>query len=116
MKKKFKIICFDVDNVICKTRGNNYKLSKPDKEGIKVINNLYDRGHYIKIFTARYMGRFKENKKMVLKKQKETTTFLSKWGLKYNELIMCKPSYDIFVDDKAFGFSSKWKDYFKKLK
>ena len=115
MKKKLKIICFDIDNVICKTNGNNYKLSRPSKTAIKIINSLYDKGFYIKIFTARYMGRFKENKKKVIKKRVETKSFLTKWGLKYNELIMCKPSYDIFVDDKAFGFSNKWKRFFKKL-
>jgi hypothetical protein len=48
MKKKIKIICFDIDNVICKTSGNDYERSKPDKTGIKIINNLYDKGFYIK--------------------------------------------------------------------
>ncbi len=115
MKKKLKIICFDIDNVICKTNGNNYKLSKPNKTSIKIINSLFDKGFYIKIFTARYMGRFRENKKMVLKKKLETKSYLMKWGLKFNELIMCKPSYDVFIDDKAFGFSNKWKKFFKKL-
>tara|TARA_B100000401_G_C52147099_1_gene412224 strand:- start:139 stop:486 length:348 start_codon:yes stop_codon:yes gene_type:complete len=115
MKNKIKIICFDIDNVICKTNGNNYKLSKPDKTAIKTINNLYEKGFYIKIFTARYMGRNKENRKKVLKKKLETKNFLKRWGLKFNELIMCKPSYDVFVDDKAFGFSNKWKKFFKKL-
>ena len=116
MKKKNKKICFDVDNVICRTIGSNYRLSKPDNKSIKVINSLYDRGFYIKIFTARYMGRFKENKKKVTNKKKETENYLKKWGLKFDELIMGKPSYDIFVDDKAFGFSSKWKKYFEKYK
>ena len=82
---------------------------------IKTINNLYEKGFYIKIFTARYMGRNKENRKKVLKKKYETKNFLKRWGLKFNELIMCKPSYDVFVDDKAFGFSNKWKKFFKKL-
>jgi len=116
MKKKIKIICFDIDNVICRTKGNNYTLSKPDIKSIKVINSLYDKGFNIKIFTARYMGRFKENKKKVLHKKNETENYLKKWGLKFDELIMGKPSYDIFVDDKAFGFSSKWKKYFEKYK
>ena len=116
MKKKIKIICFDIDNVICKTSGNDYERSKPDKTGIKIINNLYDKGFYIKIFTARYMGRSKENIKKVANKKNETENYLKKWGLKFDELIMGKPSYDIFVDDKAFGFSSKWKKYFEKYK
>ena len=115
MKEKFKIICFDIDNVICKTKGNYYKYSKPDKSAIKIINSLYDKGYYIKLFTARYMGRYKENRKKVLTKHTETKNTLKKWGLKFNKLIMCKPSYDIFIDDKSFGFSSKWKQYFKKI-
>ena len=109
------IFCFDLDNVICITKKNNYNSSKPNKKAINLINNLYTKGHYIKIFTARYMGRFRENKKMVLKKKLETKSYLMKWGLKFNELIMCKPSYDVFIDDKAFGFSNKWKKFFKKL-
>ena len=113
MKKKIKIICFDIDNVICETKGNNYNKSKPDLESIKVINSLFKKGYYIKIFTARYMGRYKGDKEKVKKKRSETIKFLKVWGLKYNELIMFKPDYDIFIDDKAYGFSVKWKKFFK---
>ena len=56
--KKF---CFDIDGVICRTAKSNYKSSKPNYKVIKIINKLYDQGHYIIIFTARYMGRNKEN-------------------------------------------------------
>ena len=35
-----KTICFDLDNVICKTLGNNYKSSLPIKKNIKTINKL----------------------------------------------------------------------------
>ena len=115
MNSFFQTICFDIDNVICKTKGNNYKHSKPDKTAIKIINDLYDRDFYIKIFTARYMGRVKGDIDSVKKKTKETKTFLKLWGVKYHELIMCKPSYDLFIDDKNYGFSSDWKKYLKKL-
>ncbi len=53
MKKK--IICFDLDNVICKTVGKNYKNSKPILKSIKLINELYDDGYKIIVFTARGM-------------------------------------------------------------
>mgnify|MGYP006108134127 FL=1 len=108
-----KIICFDIDNVICKTKGNNYKNSKPDKVAISIINKLYDRGYYIKIFTARYMGRFKGNLTKVKKKTKETKFYLNSWSVKYHELIMGKPSYDLFIDDKNYGFSINWKKNLK---
>ena len=61
--KKQKVICFDIDNVICTTKGINYHQAKPKSQVIKTINKLYENGHYIKIFTARYMGRNKENQK-----------------------------------------------------
>ena len=38
--KKF---CFDLDGVICSTRNNNYKQSKPKKDVIKTINQLYKK-------------------------------------------------------------------------
>ena len=107
MKKM--IFCFDLDNVICITKKNNYISSKPNKKAIKLINNLFARGHHIKIFTARYMGRNnQDHKKAKLQGFKLTTKQLSNWKVQYHELIMGKPSYDIFVDDKAFGFQKKW--------
>ena len=67
--EKIKNFCFDLDGVICNlVNNNNYKLATPIKRNIKKINELYDRGHYILIFTARYMGRNKDNKKRLLNK------------------------------------------------
>ena len=33
---------------------------------------------------------------------------LKNWKVNYHELIMCKPSYDIFIDDKNLGFRKDW--------
>ncbi len=110
MKKNYKkILCFDVDGVICKTKKSNYKNSIPIKKNINIINKLYDKNFYIKIFTARYMGRFKENKTKVNKKLNETKIFLNeKCKLKYHQLIMGKPEYDLFIDDKNHNFNKNW--------
>ena len=51
MKKK--TFCFDLDNTLCVTKGSNYLKSKPKKKLIKLVNELYNNGHTIKIFTAR---------------------------------------------------------------
>lgn len=103
------IFCFDLDNVICFTKKNHYKSSKPNKKAISLINSLYLKGHYIKIFTARYMGRNNQNQKRARSQGFNLTSKqLSKWKVQYHELIMGKPSYDIFIDDKAFGFQKKW--------
>ena len=60
-KNKKYTFCFDIDNTICKTSKSDYKNSKPDKQAIMTINLLYNAGHTIKIFTARYMGRNGDN-------------------------------------------------------
>ena len=108
MKKKF-IICFDLDNTICITRSNNYKLSKPKKKVVKIINDLYTKGFIIKIFTSRFMGRNNEDVKLAKKKGFSfTKTQLKKWKINYHLLIMGKPSYDMFIDDKNLSFKSNW--------
>ena len=107
MKKK--IYCFDIDGVICNTSGRNYSKSKPIKKSILKINKLYEKGNYIKIFTARYMGRNNENIKLAKNQGYiKTLSQLKKWKLKFHILIMGKPSFDVFVDDKAFGFKKNW--------
>ena len=104
-----KIICFDLDNVICTTKKNDYFRSKPKKNIIKFINKLYYDGYIIKVFTSRYMGRNKENISKAKKQgYKFTKNQLKKWNLKYNKLIMGKPSYDLFIDDKALGYKKNW--------
>ena len=115
---KIKIICFDIDNTICKTIKKQYSSSKPYKDVIKKINQLYDMGYYIKIFTARYMGRCNEDVTKVNKiGYKKTKNQLIRWNLKFHELIMGKPSYDILVDDKEINFQKNWlKKIDKKLR
>ena len=73
MKNLKKSVCFDIDNVICKTVKSNYIKSKPIKKNIKFINHLYYQGHTIKIFTARYMGRTGDNAAGAKKKAKKIT-------------------------------------------
>ena len=101
--------CFDLDNVLCKSFGNDYNKSIPIKKNIKVLDILKKKGHYIKIFTSRYMGRNKENKKLAIKQgYKFTKKQLKNWNVNYDELIFGKPSYDIFVDDKNLSFKKNW--------
>ena len=73
MKNKIKTICFDIDQIICVTNKNFYNFSKPKKKTIKYINTLYKDGYIIKIFTARYMGTYKENISYIKKKYYKKT-------------------------------------------
>ena len=109
VKKIKKIICFDLDGVICYTRKNYYQKSKVNLKAIKKINDLYKKGYYIKIFTARFMWRSHEDKKLAEKKGYSfTKKQLKLWKLKYNELIFGKASYDLFIDDKSIFFNKNW--------
>lgn len=96
------IYCFDLDNTLCKTVNTDYANSKPIKERIKKVNELYDKGDYIKIFTGR-------GSESGIDWEEFTKTQLYEWGLKYQQLIFGKPPFDIFVDDKAYNT----KDFFK---
>ena len=118
MKSKKKIICFDIDNVICKTTNSNYKRSKPIKKAIKKINDLYRSGFKIILFTSRYMGRTNENKKKVYELGYQVTLKqLRNWKVNFHKLLMGKPSYDLIIDDLSLYYKKTWyRDIDKYLK
>jgi len=88
------IYCFDLDNTICATPfSKNYEGSVPYQVVIDKISSLKE-DHYIKIFTARGSGSGIDWREF-------TEAQLKKWGAPYDELILGKPSFDIFIDDKA---------------
>jgi hypothetical protein len=113
MKKK--VFCFDLDNVICSTKKNYYYKSIPINKSINIINQLYENGFVIKIFTARFMGRSNEDAEVAKKKgYKLTERQLKKWGVKYHNLIFGKPSFDIIIEDKSIFFKKNWQFFVKK--
>ena len=104
-----KVLAFDIDGVVCHTVGSDYKNSKPNKKAIKKINCLYDQGNKIIIFTARLMGRTNNNYQEAYNLgYKFTLNQLQSWNLKFNELILGKPSFDLLIDDKAFNYNESW--------
>ena len=84
----------DIDNTICNTTNSDYHASTPIPSRIEIINNLFESDHEIIYWTAR--GGNSGIDWTGLTKQQ-----LGDWGCKYNELRMFKPSYDVWVDDKA---------------
>ena len=111
---KQKRYCIDIDNTICTTIGKKYQSSKPKKKIINLINNLYNNGNIIIIFTSRYMGRNNDNvKKTTLMGYQSTYKQLKSWGLQFHKLIMGKPSFDIYIDDKSINFNKNW---YKKIR
>lgn len=95
----------DIDGTIC-TNGDcsscKYEGSTPILERIEKINSLYDEGHIIKYFTARGMGRYNDDTEKARDKFYNLTKMqLDIWGCKYHQLILGKPSADIYIDDKS---------------
>jgi len=97
----------DIDGTIC-TNGDcsscKYEGSTPIPERIKKINSLFDEGHRIKYFSARGMGRYEDNSDKAIQKFYNLTKMqLEIWGCRYHELILGKPSGDIYIDDKGMN-------------
>ena len=90
------IYVFDIDGTLCSLVKNaEYTKAQPLKERIKKVNDLYNEGHYIKLYTAR-------GSSTGINWEETTKKQLEKWNLKYHELLMnCKPHGDLFIDDKA---------------
>lgn len=95
----------DIDGTICdKPEDSDYLSSTPQKDRIEIINRLYDEGHYIVYLTARGMGRHNNNSKLAESDFRYITELqLKKWGCKYHELFMGKPSGDVYIDDKGIN-------------
>jgi capsule biosynthesis phosphatase len=114
---KLKTICFDVDNVICETNiVRDYSKSIPIKKNIKIINEAYNNGFSIILYTARYMGRCKGDITKVKKQIKPLTLKqLKNWGVKYHKIYFGKPSFDLFIDDKSLFFKKNWPNHLRKI-
>ena len=96
------VIYVDIDNTILDTDGVNYENTKPIKDRIQKINDLYDEGHTIVYWTAR--GTLSGIDYYDLTKSQ-----LDKFGVKYHGLKLKKPYYDLFIDDRNVNSE----EYFK---
>ena len=93
----------DIDGTICyKKEEEDYDQSSPIMNRIEVINKLYEKGNQITYFTARGMGRYSDNQMLAIQEfYSMTENQLNSWGAKYHNLILGKPSADIYIDDKG---------------
>jgi len=109
-------IAIDIDGVLTvETEGFGeaaYLNRTPNQKMISYVNYLYARGEHIILFSSRF-----EVDRLI------TKTWLLKHGVKYHELILSKPQYNIIIDDKAFNpypestltFSKEFDIYEKKM-
>ena len=99
------IYCFDIDGTICTNTDGDYEIAEPYYEVIQKVNELYDAGHTIYYMTARGFTT-KIDWFSFTEKQ------LNEWGACYNQLILGKPTADLYVDDKAINVRDWKKEVF----
>ena len=89
-----KIIYVDVDGTLCtQVEDANYRSASPIMSMINKINKLYECNTII-IWTARGETTGIDWKEL-------TKEQLDAWGVKYHDLRMHKPHYDLFICDKS---------------
>lgn len=103
MSKKIYVV--DVDGTICKAPpSRNYSKCEPIPEVILKVNKLYEEGNTIILHTARGQLSTKGNKFKIETDVREILVdWLDSYGVKYHELVMCKPYGDHYIDDKAMS-------------
>jgi hypothetical protein len=105
---KRKTIMVDIDETISYYEGKrSYDLAKPIQENVDLVNQLYDEGCYIIMWTAR--GGSESSKKAGRCYYDFTMEQLKSWGVKFHELSTgskgnyIKPAFDLVLDDKAMS-------------
>jgi len=99
------IIYVDIDNTITKTIGMNYLNARPNYDNIAKVNKMFEMGHTIVMWTAR--GTLSNKNYFHL-----TYEQLVMWGVRFHELRMGKPAFDLFIDDKAINaINGNWFEF-----
>ena len=102
----------DLDNTLCLTYNGDYINSQPIIDRIRYVNDLKNKGHDITIWTARGSKTGIDYRELTIKQ-------LELWNVSYDNLLMGKPDYDVYIDDKSFNVDTYWpipKDQIKSKK
>lgn len=101
-------ILVDIDGVLCSETGGDYQNAMPYPDAIAALNQLYDAGHEIIVYTSRYMGREHGDAFAVNKYRHAIQEQLRQWGVRYAQLITGKQPCDILIDDRAVFWQPDW--------
>ena len=94
-----KRLCIDIDGVIATlVPGNQYDLAQPQQNAIRVVNALFDQGCHITLFTARGSATGIDWRQV-------THQQMTRWGVKFHELLFDKPHADYYVDDRMLSLA-----------
>jgi len=97
---KAPTVCFDMDHVIAtgsvlevysEEAGWDYAKCTPVEETVRLMNDLREAGVYLVIHTARW----EEDREV-------TEEWLREHEVPYDNLVMGKPSADLYIDDRNY--------------
>ena len=88
-------LIFDIDGTIC-TQEKDYSQAKPNQKIIDKLNEKYEQGYKIILFTAR-------GTETGIDWSEITVNQLNAWGVKYHDLIFGKPAGLKYIDDKGIN-------------
>jgi hypothetical protein len=72
---------------------------------IALVNRLHDAGYQVILHTSRFMGRTGGDVAETYRIGFEfTERQLSAWGVRYHELHLGKPRYDVVIDDRSIFY------------
>jgi hypothetical protein len=84
----------DIDGVLCTNTSGKYEAARPLKDNILKVNQLYEDGHEIILWTARGATTGKDWRRL-------TEAQMALWQVRYHELHLDKPYYDLLIDDRS---------------
>ena len=91
--KDKKVYAIDIDGILAnEPLGFDYSIKTPNETNIKKVNELYDNGNRIVLYTSRYSV-----------DDIVTEKWLYDNKVKYHNIIYDKIFYDIFIDDKGYN-------------
>jgi|TARA_B100000131_G_C17818713_1_gene492815 hypothetical protein len=92
---------FDIDGTLCTNTDGDYLKAEPLYDRIELVNVLAKRNKIV-LYTARGMGRHKNNAQKAIEEFYELTKKqLEDWGVQYDQLFLGKPAGDYYIDDKG---------------
>ena len=105
-------LSIDLDKTLCKlkTQDESYLDVLPMPDAVEVMRFFKSQGYYLIIHTARGMATYNGNVGLInIHRVPDIITWLNKWNIPFDEIVVGKPHCDYFIDDKSVHFNT-WLD------